>query len=57
MCKQNYVIEVELIGCSGKLPRKANPSDAGFDVFATRDETIWFGQVIKHPLKLNAPPE
>jgi dUTP pyrophosphatase len=51
-CNQDYTIKVEVTSCNGKLPRKANPTDAGFDVFATRDETIWFGQVIKSPLDI-----
>src|ERR1035438_5414902 len=50
--KENYFkIEVEILG-DGKLPYKANPTDAGFDLFATSDITIFPGQVQKHPLNI-----
>lgn len=50
--KENYFkIEVEVME-GGKLPAKANPTDAGFDVYATSDITIFPGQVMKHPLNI-----
>lgn len=50
--KQEYFkIEVEILQ-DGKLPAKKNPRDAGFDLFATSDITIYPGQVIKHPLNI-----
>lgn len=36
----------------GKLPSKANPNDAGFDVYATEDIALFPGQVLKHPLNI-----
>lgn len=36
----------------GKLPFKKNPTDAGFDVFATEDIVLYPGQVKKHPLNI-----
>jgi dUTP pyrophosphatase len=36
----------------GTLPFKSRPSDAGFDVYATSDITIYPGQVVKHPLNI-----
>jgi dUTP pyrophosphatase len=50
--KQDYFkIEVEVLQ-GGKLPAKKNPTDAGFDLFATEDITIYPGQVMKHPLNI-----
>jgi dUTP pyrophosphatase len=46
-----YKIEVELLE-GGKLPSKANSTDAGFDVFATEDVIIFPGQVVKTPLNI-----
>ena len=45
------------VGTDGKLPQKANKTDAGFDLYATSDITVLPGQIIKHPLniKLNIP--
>ena len=47
----HYKIEVEVLN-DGKLPAKKNASDAGFDLFATSDITIYPGQVLKHPLNI-----
>lgn len=55
--KENYFkIKIEVLD-GGKLPTKAHPEDAGFDVYATSDIVIYPGQVIKHPLniKMNLP--
>jgi dUTP pyrophosphatase len=49
--EQTFKIEVEVLD-GGKLPAKANRTDAGFDVYATDDVTIFPGQVIKHPLNI-----
>jgi len=49
--EQAYKIEVEVLA-DGKLPAKANRTDAGFDVYATEDVTIFPGQVVKHPLNI-----
>jgi dUTP pyrophosphatase len=49
--EQAYKIEVEVLD-GGKLPAKANRTDAGFDVYATEDVTIFPGQVVKHPLNI-----
>ena len=46
-----FKIEVEILG-EGKLPFKANPTDAGFDLYATEDVAIYPGQVQKHPLNI-----
>jgi dUTP pyrophosphatase len=48
---QMYKIEVEVLE-GGKLPTKAHTTDAGFDVYATEDITLYPGQVIKHPLNI-----
>lgn len=52
-----YKIEVK-VEEGGKLPFKKNPTDAGFDVFATEDIVLYPGQVKKHPLniRLKLPP-
>jgi len=44
-------IEVQVLE-GGKLPTKANYNDAGFDVYATEDISLYPGQVIKHPLNI-----
>jgi len=51
-----FKIEVEVLE-DGQIPHKAHKTDAGFDLFATRDVYVAFGQIIKHPLniKLNLP--
>jgi dUTP pyrophosphatase len=50
--RQDYFkIEVEVLA-DGKLPYKKNQSDAGFDLCATSDITIYPGQVMKHPLNI-----
>jgi dUTP pyrophosphatase len=50
--KENYFkIEVEVLN-GGKLPHKVNRTDAGFDLYATEDVTIFPGQVQKHPLNI-----
>ncbi len=48
---QIYRIEVEVLD-GGQLPCKAHKTDAGFDLFATEDVEISFGQGIKHPLNI-----
>ena len=53
----SYKIDVEVLE-GGKMPSKANENDAGFDVYATSDITLYPGQVIKHPLNIKlALPE
>jgi len=50
--RENYFkIEVETLD-GGKLPFKANRTDAGFDLYATDDIAIFPGQVQKHPLNI-----
>lgn len=51
-----YKIRVEVLE-GGKLPTKAHKTDAGWDVYATSDITLYPGQVLKHPLniKLHLP--
>lgn len=46
-----FKIEVEVMD-GGKLPSKKNQTDAGFDLYATSDITIYPGQVLKHPLNI-----
>ena len=46
-----FKIEVEILN-GGKLPYKANLTDAGFDLYATEDVVIYPGQVQKHPLNI-----
>lgn len=48
---QLYEIQVEVLA-DGILPTKAHADDAGFDVYATSDFTIYPGQVVKHPLNI-----
>lgn len=55
--KENYFkIEAEVLE-GGKIPFKVNPTDAGFDLYATADVIIYPGQVAKHALnvKLKLP--
>jgi len=49
--EQAYKIEVEVLN-GGKLPTKAHPTDAGFDVFSTDDIVLRPGEIIKHPLNI-----
>lgn len=55
--EQAFKIEV-LVEDGGKMPTKAHQSDAGFDVYATEDITLYPGQVKKTPLniRLKLPP-
>ena len=50
------IIQVEVLK-GAKAPYKKHKTDAGFDLFATEDIEIYFGQVIKHPVnvKLHLP--
>lgn len=48
---QMFKIEVEVLE-GGKLPAKAHKTDAGFDLYATEDITLYPGQVLKHPLNI-----
>lgn len=48
---QMFKIEVEVMD-GGRLPHKAHQTDAGFDVFATEDVSIYPGQIVKHPLNI-----
>lgn len=49
--EQMLKIEVEVLD-DGKLPSKAHITDAGFDVYATEDITLYPGQILKHPLNI-----
>lgn len=49
--KQMFRIEVEVMD-GGKLPFKVRQSDAGFDVYATSDFSLFPGTVVKHPLNI-----
>lgn len=49
--EQAFKIEIEVLD-GGKIPAKANRTDAGFDVYATDDVVIYPGQVVKHPLNI-----
>lgn len=51
MVKDTYCIKCQVLD-GGKTPEKANPNDAGFDVFATEDIVIKRGEMIKHPLNI-----
>ena len=46
-----FKIEVEVLE-GGFLPFKKNPKDAGFDLIATSDITLFPGDVLKHPLNI-----
>lgn len=49
--KDFFEIKVEVLE-GGKMPTKAHLSDAGWDLFATEEITIYPGQVMKHPLNI-----
>jgi dUTP pyrophosphatase len=49
--KDTFEIKVEVLE-GGTMPSKAHDSDAGFDLYATEDITIYPGQVMKHPLNI-----
>lgn len=49
--QETYEIKVEVLE-GGKLPTKAHTSDAGWDLYASEDITIYPGQVMKHPLNI-----
>ena len=55
--REMYEIKVEVLE-GGKMPSKAHNTDAGWDLYATEDITIYPGQVMKHPLniRLELPP-
>lgn len=48
---ETYEIKVEVLE-GGKMPTKAHATDAGWDLYATEDITIYPGQVMKHPLNI-----
>lgn len=49
--EETFRIQVEILE-DGKMPTKAHPTDAGFDLYATSDIVIYPGQVLKHPLNI-----
>ena len=49
--KQAYKVEVK-VEDGGKLPHKVRKTDAGFDLFATEDITLYPGQSGKTPLNV-----
>jgi dUTP pyrophosphatase len=49
--KNAFEIVVEVLD-GGKMPAKAHATDAGWDLYATEDITIYPGQVKKHPLNI-----
>lgn len=49
--EQMFKIEIEVLD-GGQLPSKAHSTDAGFDVYATEDITLYPGQIVKHPLNI-----
>lgn len=49
--EETYKIECEVLE-DGQLPSKKNSKDAGFDVYATSDVSLYPGQVLKHPLNI-----
>lgn len=49
--QESNEIKVEVLD-GGKMPTKAHASDAGWDLYATEDITIFPGQVMKHPLNI-----
>lgn len=51
MVKDTYCIKCQVLD-GGRVPEKANPNDAGFDVFATEDIVIRKGEMTKHPLNI-----
>lgn len=42
-----YFLEVQLLGSNGKAPTRANPDDAGLDLYAAEDKEIPVGGVVK----------
>ena len=51
LSKETYEIQVEVLE-GGTMPTKAHKTDAGWDLYATSDITIYPGQVMKHPLNI-----
>jgi dUTP pyrophosphatase len=49
--RDTFEIKVEVLE-GGKMPTKAHATDAGWDLYATEDITIYPGQVMKHPLNI-----
>lgn len=49
--QETHEIKVEVLE-GGTMPSKAHKTDAGWDLFATQDITIYPGQVMKHPLNI-----
>lgn len=49
--QDTFEIKVEVLE-GGKMPSKAHQTDAGWDLYATEDITIYPGQVMKHPLNI-----
>ena len=49
--RTSFEICVEVLE-GGKMPTKAHTTDAGWDLYATEDITIYPGQVMKHPLNI-----
>jgi dUTP pyrophosphatase len=49
--RETHEIKVEVLD-GGKMPSKAHVTDAGWDLYATEDITIYPGQVMKHPLNI-----
>lgn len=49
--EDTYGIKCEVLE-NGRMPEKAHPNDAGFDVFATEDVVIKRGEMLKHPLNI-----
>lgn len=54
---EDYEIRV-ILGENAKMPNKAHPDDAGFDLYAVEDVRIYPGEVKKVPLniKMALPP-
>jgi len=46
-----FLVQVEVMP-SGRIPSKAHPTDCGFDLYATSDLQIQFGEIVKHPLNI-----
>lgn len=49
--QDTFRIQVEVL-TDGKLPTKAHPTDAGWDLYASEDISLYPGQVLKHPLNI-----
>lgn len=49
--EQAFKIEVQ-VEDGGKMPTRAHPTDAGFDLYATEDLALYPGQVKKTPLNI-----